>query len=141
MVGCPGSLPYRGARDLQPDGNVRELCSDRLLLDDAAPALPAQLRIVEGRLIRGSPYPQIERKILRHAPPELEGERSSVVEPKHMIRWDLAVLERDAAGRAMLPSPASIAGLHAQPGRIARHQHCARHVLRGRDRDCEKLGE
>src|SRR3984893_8198330 len=133
MVGCPGSLTYRGARDLQPDGNVRELCSDRLMRDDAASALHAQLRIVEGRLIRGSPYPQIERQILRHALPELEGARASLVGTKNMIGWDLAVRERVAAGRAMLPSRARVADLHAHPGRIARHQHRARHVFRGRD--------
>ena len=54
MVAGPGRLPDRGACDLEPDGDLGELGSDRLVLDDAAAALHAQLRVVERRLVGGA---------------------------------------------------------------------------------------
>ena len=41
------------------------LCSDRLVLDDAAAALHAQLRVVERRLVGGAADAEIERRGLR----------------------------------------------------------------------------
>ena len=65
MVGRPGRLPDRGARDLEPDRDLGELRADRLVLDDAAAALHAQLRVVERRLVGGAADAEIERLSLR----------------------------------------------------------------------------
>jgi hypothetical protein len=76
MVRSPGRLPNRGARDFEPDGDLGELCSDRLVLDDAASALRAQLRVVEGGLVGGAADAEIEGLILREAAICVGGERA-----------------------------------------------------------------
>ena len=65
MVASPRRLPDGGARDLEPDGDLGELGSDRLVLDDAASALYAQLRVVERRLVGSAADAEVERLILR----------------------------------------------------------------------------
>src|SRR5215813_798029 len=64
MIGSPGRLPDGGARDLEPDRDLGELCSDRLVLDDAAPALHPQSRIVERGLVGSAADAEIEGRLL-----------------------------------------------------------------------------
>ena len=65
MVASPRRLPDGGACDLEPDGDLGELGSDRLMLDDAASALHPQLRVVERRLVGGAADAEVERVVLR----------------------------------------------------------------------------
>ena len=112
MVGRPRRLPNGGARDLEPDGDVGELCADRLMLDDAAPALHAQLRVVERRLVGGAPDAEIERRILRDAAARARSER---MRPRGRAYFRPAPGNpgASAAARAVMPARVRVARLHA----------------------------
>src|SRR4029077_6286126 len=76
MVRRPRRLPNGGARNLEPDGDLGELCPDCLMLDDGTPALHAQLRVVERGLVGGAADAEIERRILPDASARVGEERS-----------------------------------------------------------------
>ena len=57
----PGGAPDRVAHDVEPDRAFGELGADRLVLDDAAAALDAKLRILQRGLVGGAADAEIER--------------------------------------------------------------------------------
>src|ERR1019366_1568226 len=59
MIGGPGRLPDGGARDLQPDRDLGQFGGDRLMLDEWAAALHAQMGVVERGFIRGAAMPRL----------------------------------------------------------------------------------
>src|SRR5713226_1903592 len=112
MVRSPGRLPDGDARDLEADSDLGELSSDRLVLDDAAPALHPQLRVVEGGLIGGAADPEVAGLILRDVTPRVRGERASPVNAEKILRRHPAVLECHLAVGAVIPPRGLVVLLH-----------------------------
>jgi hypothetical protein len=141
MVASPGRLPDGGARDLEPDGDLGELRTDCLMLDDAAPALHAQLRVVERRLVGGAADPEIERRRLCNAAPGIGREGVPPVRAEKIVQRHPTVPEFQLATGAVLPAHAAFAALDGQSGRVARHQQRARAAGVDAHLDREQLGE
>src|SRR5262249_475890 len=127
MVRCPRRLPNGGARNLEPHRDLAELCSDRLMLDDATAALHAQLRIVERGLVGGAADPEIERGRLRDAAARLVEKRG--VRGETILGRHAAILEHQRAAGAVLPARVRLPWRHGQAGRMARHEQRADDVV------------
>src|SRR5215469_12312190 len=69
------------------------------MLDDAAPALGAQLRVVERCLIGGTADSEIERLILRDVAPRLDSERA--VRAEKILARHAAVVECQCAASSV----------------------------------------
>ncbi len=128
VIQQPRRFPDHAARELEPDGAVGELPADRLVPDDEAPALAADVRIVHGRFVRGAAEAEVDRRDSRRG--LRRGcnlrERARAFLAEHVVRRHLAVLERHAGAGAVMPADRLADGLqrlaHRQPGRVARHQ-------------------
>ena len=144
MVQRPGRLPDHGARKLELDRTVGELGADRLVLDDVASALAADLRIGDRSFVRGAANAEIDRRHQRHGARRLRAarERALSLLAEQMVGRHPAILERDARARAVEPArhrPAVGVGtaegpdlrVHGQSRRIARHQQRAHAVHAG----------
>ena len=90
------------------------------MLDDAAPALGAQLRVVERRLIGGAADSEIERLGLRDVASRLGSERA--VRAENILRGHAAVVECQCAASAVARADGRLGLDHGEAGRIARHQ-------------------
>src|SRR5215475_13841802 len=118
MVRRPRRLPNGGTRNLEPDSDLGELCPNRLMLDDATPALHAQLRVVERGLVGGAADTEIERGRLRDAAARLVEKRG--VRGETILGRHAAILEHQRAAGAVLPARVRLRWRHGQAGRIAR---------------------
>ena len=116
MVASPGRLPDGGAGDLESHGDLGELVADRLVLDDAAAALHAQLRVVERRLVGGAADAEIESGGLRWIAARLAGERAFMFAADKIFRRHPAVLEYQLAAGAVIPAPLRSLSRTLRPG-------------------------
>ena len=84
------------------------------MLDDAAAALHAQLRVVERRLVGGAADAEIERESERGA--EAAGVESGRFGAEQVIGRNPAVLERHRAAAAVIPAVHRAVVGHTQSG-------------------------
>ncbi len=142
MIGRPGRLPDGVARDLEPDRDLGELRSDRLVLDEAPPALHPQLCVVERGLVGGAADPEIEGRLLRDSAARIG---ACLRGAEQVLRRHPTVRECHVPAAAVPPALAAL--MHAQSGRVARDQDRARPLAilspleRKTDLDREQLGK
>src|SRR5262249_18990465 len=126
MVRGPGRLPDDGARDLKADRDLGKLRSDRLMLDDAAPTLHPQLRIVERGLRGGTPDAQVQGCTLRVAAGvDKRAQRTLPLGAEQVFSRHANVVEDQLTATAVVPAPPRVRLLEGEARRGCRHQHRA----------------
>ena len=143
MVERPGRLPDHVAGKLQPDGAVGELRPDRLMLDDVAPALPPDFRVIHCGVKSGAPQPEIDGRKLQCA---MRERRALPRFTERVPGGHAAVLEGHAGAGSVMPADRLADRLqrvaHRQAGGRARHEQrhaTARARLRlDRDELCDR---
>src|SRR5882672_3332125 len=104
------------AGHFEPDRDLGELRSDRLVLDNAPPALDAQLRVVERRVVSGAAYAEVQGL-----------EPAASVRPFQLLvekifRRYAAILEDHLAAWTVSPALGRIVLAHAETGSLPRHE-------------------
>ena len=107
MIGGPGRAPDRGARDVEPDGDIGKLGADRLMLDDAAAALHAELRIFQRGLVGGAADAEVER--LRRAG-MARPVSSGAADAEQVLGRHADVLQRKLPAGAVIPARLGLLG-------------------------------
>src|SRR6478609_182609 len=140
MVASPRRLPDDGACDLEPDGDLGELGSDRLMFDDAASALYAQLRVVERRLVGSAANAEVERLFLRQIARGIAVERAFTFGADEIFQGHPTVLEHESAAGAMVEMATAVAFADTQAGCVGRNQEHA-HAAGTAHHEREQLGQ
>src|SRR5262245_19201379 len=106
MIERPCSFPNHVACDFQLDRAVGKQGADRVVLDDIAPALAAQLRILDRGLVRRASDAEIDRCEQRNASYRVRTgrERALPLFAEQVVGGYLAILEYHGRSRAVIPS-------------------------------------
>ena len=137
MVGGPGRPPDSAAGNVEPDRDVGELGADRLVLDDGAAALHAELRVFQRRLVGGAADAEVERlrTAARLRPASVRAAQAEQMSAGTRQSFSRSILPADA----MIPARLRLLG-HGEACGVAWHQE-QRRALVGRGLDGDQLGE